>query len=100
MFNVLDHLFTRDGSNNAASNGALGKMRIVLASVYDWNYSTSESMYGEANDTDDFGDAGAGRVDTPDEIQQFNPKRSMRPSSHTYTPQDENGFIGLDPPVG
>lgn len=104
MFNVVDYLFIRDSLRNGELDGGLEKMRGAVASVYDRDYYTTQDLYGETNDNDDFGteaeDGEEERVDSPFAVTQFNPKRTMRPSSHTYTPQDDTGFAGLEPPVG
>lgn len=73
-------------------------MRSALYHVYDFEYRTLKELYGETNDEDGFEDYEDGEVIPP--FQQFNPKRGSQPYAPTYTPQDEFGFAGLEPPVG
>lgn len=83
---------------NGQVDGAYDKVRQIVASVYDYEYRTFNNLYGESNDDDDLGRYGEDRVESP--FQQFSPKGRMRPSDLSpLTPQDENGFAGLDAPL-
>jgi hypothetical protein len=71
-FNVIDNLIVADAIENALANGGLFEARTKLSKVYDKI---------DSDGTDDFsGNNGTGQIE--------------------YTPQTEDGYLGLEKPLG
>lgn len=70
-FNVIDNLIVEDAVENAQAQGALFEARTNLTKAYD-------KIDGDG--TDDFSGNGTGQIE--------------------YTPQTEEGYLGLEAPLG
>lgn len=86
---------------NGQSKDVLENVRAIISGVYDYEYLSMREMYGGSNDDDDLDeDGGTEYGPTGQRVQQFNPKSGPQPYTPIDTPWTDDGFVGLDPPVG